>query len=86
MNGESQLRDLEVWQPEDDCTGGGIEDDMNSNSWTPEEMFAKVVADNSIFANIAIYRWAVTNMFEENTTFTFLGNFLYSTSMNFQEQ
>ena len=42
MNGESQLRDLEVWQPEDDCVGGGIEDDMNSNSWTPEEMFAKV--------------------------------------------
>ena len=51
MNGESQLRDLEVWQPEDDCVGGGIEDDMNSNSWTPEEMFAKVKNGNSNLGN-----------------------------------
>jgi small nuclear ribonucleoprotein (snRNP)-like protein len=41
VNGDNQLRELEMWQPEDDCMGGGIEDDINSNSWTPEEMFAK---------------------------------------------
>ena len=43
MNGDAPLRDLEVWQPEDDGLGGGIEDDLKStHGWSAHDMFAKV--------------------------------------------
>jgi len=43
MNGESTMRELEMWQPpDDDGIGGGIEDDLNSkNGWSAHDMFAK---------------------------------------------
>jgi len=42
VNGETGLKELEVWQPEEGDKCMGIEDDMHaSNGWSANEMFAK---------------------------------------------
>ena len=42
------MRELEMWEPEEDSAGGGgIEDDLNANNgWSANEMFAKVSVRN----------------------------------------
>jgi len=43
INGETPMRELEMWQPpDDDGIGGGIEDDLTGNNgWSAHDMFAK---------------------------------------------
>eukprot|EP00088_Acartia_fossae_P026117 TRINITY_DN2688_c0_g2_i6.p1 TRINITY_DN2688_c0_g2~~TRINITY_DN2688_c0_g2_i6.p1 ORF type:complete len:1097 (-),score=378.91 TRINITY_DN2688_c0_g2_i6:624-3914(-) len=42
MNGDMEMRELEMWQPDDGDQGMGIEDDLtHSNGWSANEMFAK---------------------------------------------
>ena len=43
MNGEVEMRELEMWQPDEGDQGMGIEEDLtHSNGWSANEMFAKV--------------------------------------------